>query len=120
MRVCYYLIKRLDIYLEKGILMNLQSVVLDAGVARHPRLIVEVPPEQEKSIQSALEKLSRAQTGISLQDIVLDALRAAAEQSYFWTPEWQAKEQAAEQDILEGRTKTFAAMKDMLDFLDAQ
>jgi len=100
--------------------MNHQSVVLDAGVARHPRLIIEVPPEQEKSIQSALEKLSRIKAGISLQDIVLDALRAAAEQTYFWTPEWQAKERAADQDILEGRTKTFAEMEEMLDFLDTQ
>ncbi len=100
--------------------MNYQAVVLDAGATKRPRLIIEVPPEQEKSIQSALKKLSRLKADISPQSIVLDALRTAAEQSYFWTPEWQAKEEAADRDIAEGRTETFDTMEDMLDFLDAQ
>ena len=41
-------------------------------------------------------------------------------QSDFYTPEWQAKEQAADQAIAEGRVRTFDTMEDMLDFLDAQ
>ena len=58
-------------------------------------------------------------TGVSAQTVVLDALRIAAEQTYFWTPEWQAKEQAADQAIAEGRVQTFDKMDQMLDFLDA-
>jgi hypothetical protein len=44
----------------------------------------------------------------------------AGEQTYFWTPEWQAKEQAADEAIAEGRVQTFDTMEDMLTFLDAQ
>ena len=42
------------------------------------------------------------------------------DQAYFWTEEWQAKEQAADQANVEGRYKTFSSMEGMLDFLDAQ
>ena len=97
-----------------------QTVVLDTSDSRTPRLVIEVPPEQEQAIQDALEKLSRMETGVSAQTVVLDALRTAAEQTYFWTPEWQAKEQAADQAIAEGRVRTFDTMDQMLDFLDGQ
>jgi hypothetical protein len=60
------------------------------------------------------------ETGVSAQTIVLDTLRIAAEQTYFWTPEWQAKERAADQAVAEGRVRTFDTMEEMLDFLDAQ
>ncbi|HEX6387470.1 MAG TPA: hypothetical protein VF177_22610 [Anaerolineae bacterium] len=96
------------------------DVALDTSVASHPRLIVEVPPEQEKVIRQALETLSQAETGVSAQMIVLDALRVAAEQTYFWTPEWQAKEREADKAIAEGRVQTFDTMEEMLNFLDEQ
>ena len=96
------------------------AVVLDTSIAKHPRLVVEMPPEQEETVRDALEALLQIKTGISAQTIVLDALRIAAEQTYFWTPEWRAKEQAAEKAIAEGRVRTFNAMEEMLDFLDAQ
>jgi hypothetical protein len=97
-----------------------KAVTLDTSIAKRPRLIVDIPPEQEKAVRDALEKLSQRETGISAQQVVLDALRTAAEQAYFWTPEWQAKERAADQAIAEGRVKTFDTMEEMLDFLDAQ
>lgn len=97
-----------------------QAVILETSGSRTSRLVIEIPPEQEQAIQEALETLSRAETGISAQAIVLDALRTAAEQTYFWTPEWQAKEQAADRAIAEGRMRTFDTMDQMLDFLDAQ
>ena len=50
----------------------------------------------------------------------LNALQTAVEQSYFWTPEWQEKEQSADEAIAEGKTQTFDTMDEMLDFLDAQ
>ena len=104
----------------KSVPMRHQTVTLDTSDSRTSRLVVEVPPEQEQAIQNALETLSRTETGISAQTVVLDALRIAAEQIYFWTPEWQAKEQAADQAIAEGRVRTFDTMDQMLDFLDAQ
>jgi hypothetical protein len=98
--------------------MRHQAVILDTSDNRTPRLVIEVPPEQEQAIQDALETLSRLETGISAQTIVLDALRIAAEQTYFWTPEWQAKEQAADRAIAEGRVRTFDTMDQMLDFFN--
>ena len=97
-----------------------EAVTLDTTIAERPRLIVEIPPEQAKLIRDALEKLSQEESSISAQQVVLEALRTAAEQAYFWTPEWQAKERAADQAIAEGRVKTFDTMEEMLDFLDAQ
>ncbi|MFQ5857128.1 MAG: hypothetical protein ACE5LU_16075 [Anaerolineae bacterium] len=72
------------------------------------------------AFSDALEKLFQKGMSISAQRVVLDALRTAAEQAYFWTPEWQAKERAADQAIAEGRVKTFDTMEDMLDLLDAR
>jgi hypothetical protein len=43
-----------------------------------------------------------------------------AGQAYFWTPEWQAKERAADRAIAEGRFHTFDTIEDMLYFLDLQ
>jgi hypothetical protein len=100
--------------------MRHQAVILDTSDNRISRLVIEVPPEQEQVIQNALETLSRIETGVSAQTVVLDALRIAAEQTYFWTPEWQAKEQAADRAIAEGRVQTFDTMDQMLDFLDEQ
>ena len=96
--------------------MSNQAAILNSRTG--PCLIVEVPPEQEKSIRDALETLSRMNKKGSAQTI-LDALRTAAEQSYFWTPEWQAGEREAERDLAEGRVQTFNTMDEMLDFLDA-
>jgi hypothetical protein len=104
----------------KNVPMRHQAVTLDTSDKRTSRLVIEVPPEQEQAIQDALETLSRMETGISAQTVVLNALRIAAEQTYFWTPEWQAKEQAADRAIAEGRVRTFDTMDQMLDFLDEQ
>ena len=95
-----------------------QAVILNSNIG--PRLVVEVPLEKEKTMRDALDTLSRVNGSPSAQTILLDALRIAAEQSYFWTPEWQAKEREADQAIAEGRVQTFDTMEEMLDFLDAQ
>jgi hypothetical protein len=100
--------------------MRHQAVILDTSDNRTSRLVIEVPPEQEQVIQNALETLSRMETGVFAQIVVLDALRIAAEQTYLWTPEWQAKEQAADRAIAEGQVQTFDTMDQMLDFLDEQ
>jgi hypothetical protein len=39
------------------------------------------------------------------------------EQSYFWTPEWQAGEDKADKELAEGEYKTFDSMDEMLTFL---
>ncbi|MCL4832067.1 MAG: hypothetical protein KJZ86_06485 [Caldilineaceae bacterium] len=49
-----------------------------------------------------------------------DALRAVTEQAYFWTPEWQAKENTANLAIAEGRMQTFDRIDEMIEFLVRQ
>ena len=97
------------------------NVRLDSANAQRPRLVVAVPLDQADSIREALGKLANSTSaGISAQTVILDALRMAAERTYFWTPEWQEKERAANLAIAEGRVQTFDRMNDMIDFLDEQ
>jgi DNA-binding NarL/FixJ family response regulator len=97
------------------------DVRLDTADARHPQLVVAVPSDQLDAVREALAKLiSGAASGISAQEVILEALRTAAEQTYFWTPEWQEKERAADLAIAEGRVQTFNQIDDMIDFLDRQ
>ena len=96
------------------------AVKLNTRVAARPYLVVDVPPDQAGMVQNALDKLAEDSVGLSAQTILLDALRTASEQAYFSTPEWQARERAADQAIAEGRVRTFDTMDEMLDFLNAQ
>ena len=41
----------------------------------------------------------------------------SSDQSYFWTPEWQAAEREAEADIAAGRYKTFDTIDELLEDL---
>jgi hypothetical protein len=43
-----------------------------------------------------------------------------SDQAWFWSPEWQAKEQEAEADLQEGRFQTFTELDDFLLFLDSK
>lgn len=47
-------------------------------------------------------------------------LAVETEQAYFWTEQWQAMEQAADEAAAQGQFRTFDSMDEMLDFLDAQ
>ncbi len=82
----------------------------------HLRLIVDVPPDQQAAVSRALTQLEAEQRPVG--DLLIETLLTAVEQAYFWTPEWQAKEQASNADRAGGRFKTFDSMEDMLDFLD--
>jgi len=42
---------------------------------------------------------------------VAEALLTAADQFYFWTPEWQAGERMVDKAIAEGRVRDFGAME---------
>ena len=69
------------------------DVRLDTADARRPQLVVTVPLDQTDSVREALPKLANSTSlGASAQEVILNALRTAAEQVYFWTPEWQEKE----------------------------
>ena len=100
--------------------MSRPIATLDVTVPGHPRLVVEVPPEQQAAIQQALDALTKAGDGTVIQRILSQALLTAVEQLYFWTPEWRAREREADVAIAEGRVRTFGTMEEMLEFLDAQ
>jgi len=93
---------------------------LDVTIPDHPRLVVEVPFEQQATVRAALDTLTEAGDGTTVQRILLEALLTAVEQTYFWTPEWQTKEREADRAIAEGRVRTFDTMEEMLEFLEAQ
>jgi len=38
-------------------------------------------------------------------------------QDYYWAPEWQEGEKEADEDIKEGRTKTFSSSADLISYL---
>jgi hypothetical protein len=42
-----------------------------------------------------------------------------SDQSWFWSPQWQAGEAEADDDLREGRFKTFDHVDDFINFLDA-
>jgi hypothetical protein len=98
--------------------MSQPLVTLDETVPDHPRLVVEVLPEQQPAIQQALDRLEEAGDGTAIQRILSDAILTAAEQLYFWTPEWQAREPAVDAAIAEGRVRSFDTMEEMIEFLD--
>ena len=50
----------------------------------------------------------------SARFIEIDAGRAEYDQSWFWTPEWQARHQEAEEDYREGRFEEFDNMDHFL------
>jgi len=96
------------------------TATLDVTTPNHPRLVVEVPFEQQTAVRTALDTLTEAGDGMVIQHILLEALLTAVEQTYFWTPEWQAREREADRAIAEGRVRTFGTMEEMIEFLDAQ
>ena len=99
----------------------LPEVRLESVDAQRTELVVAIPLEQTAIVREALATLTNnAIAGVSAQDVVVNALRAVTEQTYFWTPEWQAKENAADLAIAEGRVQTFDQIEDMITFLDEQ
>lgn len=51
--------------------------------------------------------------------VLVPHVAVPAEQRWFWTPEWQAMEREAEQDLAEGRSADFATGDDLLAHLAA-
>lgn len=100
--------------------MDESIATLDVTIPGHPCLVVEVPFEQQSAVQAALDALAEAGDGTTVQRILVEALLTAVEQTYFWTPQWQAKKRQADQAIAEGRVRTFGTMEEMITFLDAQ
>jgi hypothetical protein len=57
--------------------------------------------------------------GPSRSVFTLPVVDVDPEQAWFWTPEWQARIRAAEEDIREGRYEEFATMDDFISSLES-
>ena len=79
-------------------------------------------PELASRIKIFYDQQGEASEVLLSYELFLEILSYFPEESqaYFWTEEWQAKEQAADQANAEGRYETFSSVEEMIDFLDAQ
>ena len=62
-----------------------------------------------------------AQVEIVVRDgeiVLLPHVAVPAEQAWFWTKDWQAKEREADADLAAGRSSTFDTAEDFLAHLD--
>lgn len=86
--------------------------------------VFEVTDEQYEAIAEAARE--RGQAPEDFFRSWVNAVRQYAEddeidpeQAWFWTPEWQAKEAAADADIAAGRVLRFESTEEMFYALDA-
>jgi AbrB family looped-hinge helix DNA binding protein len=52
--------------------------------------------------------------------IPIKTIKVPRDQAWFWTPEWQAKEREAEQDLSSGRYREFDTITDLLKNLHGE
>ena len=52
--------------------------------------------------------------GKSARIIPIKTIKVPRNQAWFWTPEWQAKESQADQDIASGQYTEFSKIEDLL------
>lgn len=50
--------------------------------------------------------------------VLIPHVAVPAEQAWFWTKEWQAREREADADLATGRSTTFDNAEDLLDHLE--
>ena len=82
-----------------------------------------------RNFQIALPSVIRKRLGLKVGDILKTTLEKGkivispaktidAEQSWFWTGEWQEAEKEAEEDIKSGRVKKFKNVQELIKDLD--
>jgi AbrB family looped-hinge helix DNA binding protein len=52
--------------------------------------------------------------------IPVKTIKVPRDQAWFWTPEWQAKEKQAEQNLFEGHSRDFDKLDDLLKELHSE
>jgi len=52
--------------------------------------------------------------GNAAQLIPIKTIKVPRDQAWFWTPEWQAREKEADQDLYAGRYEEFDTLDDLL------
>jgi len=52
--------------------------------------------------------------------VPIKTIKVPRDQAWFWTPEWQAKEKEADQDLASGRFREFRKLEDLLKDLNGE
>ena len=74
---------------------------------------IRLPEEVKRTLK--LRKGAKLDVIVSGSGVFLiPPQRIPADQRYFYTPEWQAKEREADQDFAHGRAKSFADVEDLI------
>jgi hypothetical protein len=76
-------------------------------------LVIHVTNEQRQQI----EERARQQGFDTPDEYLLSLVKEDADQAYFWSKQWQAGEQQADDDIATGHIKTFDTMDDLISDL---
>ena len=77
-------------------------------------------PEEEAEIEARARRRGYAGAREYVRALVEQDVQARGEagsdkdQAYFWTPEWQAQEREADEDIQSGRVETFDNVEALL------
>jgi len=58
--------------------------------------------------------------GTTVRLIPIKTIKVPRDQAWFWTPEWQAKEREADQDLSTGRYRDFERVEDLLKELHGE
>ncbi len=88
---------------------------------RTKTLVVKLTTNQTVRIPSTIVRQLRLKNGMDFavesrdEAIMLTPLvRVPKSQAYYWTPEWQAAERKADDDIKHGRVDSFGFMEDLV------
>lgn len=77
-------------------------------------LIIDMTAEERQQIETLAHQRGYSTPMDYVRALIeLDATEVN-EQAYFWSATWQAGERKADQDIAEGRVKTFDTMHDLI------
>ena len=90
-----------------------------AAVDLRERYQITLPPEVRRALR--VEVGDRLDFQISDDgDVHVRGMKTVpADQAWFWTPEWQAMEREADEDIAAGRTVSFHSVEEMDAYLDS-
>src|SRR5437667_12600405 len=92
-------------------------VVKKATTTLKQRGTITIPVEIRNAVR--LEEGDPIELEVTADGILLRPMKLIdATQAWFWTPEWQAKEREADEDIAAGRGKIFLSDEDFLAYLE--
>lgn len=89
------------------------------GAFQHDVNVVDDASEEIIALNRTVRGLSQKieQLASTLEET--NRIIVAMSQSYFWTPEWQAKERQADQDETAGASKVFTSAEDLIKDLNS-